>query len=71
MSKKHDVQQFITWAEALEYEIKGSRLVVLAARLNWHWFHRWVSTYMVNRTTRRYNQYAAMKSKKPLLMPKK
>lgn len=71
MSKKHDIQQFITWAEALEYEIKGSRLVVLAARLNWQWFHRWVSSYMVARTTRRYNQYASMKSKLPPKMPSK
>lgn len=70
MSKKHDPQQFITWAEALEYEIKGSRLVVLAARLNWKWFHRWVSTHLMRRTTRRYNQYAAMKSRIPILMPK-
>ena len=70
MSKKQEPQQFITWAEALEYEIKGSRLVTLAAWLDWRWLHRAVGQHLIRRTTRRYNQYAAMKSKRPILMPK-
>jgi hypothetical protein len=62
-TKRH--QQYITRQEAMEWEIKSSRLVWLASWTGWRWVHLLVRDHFIRRTNRKYERYQNAKSRAP------